>query len=211
MHSATVLQSDPSWLRERIGRLTASRMKDACSYLKSGKESSERRKYKIEIVGERMTDCVVGHYVTPAMQRGLDFEPDARSTYEILTGTFCEPAALVHHPTIEWFSGTPDGFVGTDGLAEFKVPLIGTYVEWVSAGIIPPEHVDQMTAQLAITRRAWVDFCAYCPELPAPRNLFVRRFTPTVEEIANCEAAARQFLQEVEALFDAVTTAEYAA
>ncbi len=207
----SVLQSDPAWLRERLGRLTASRFKDACNYNKNGKESSERRKYKIELVGERMTDCAVGHYVTPAMQRGLDTEPDARSTYEAFTGTICGPAALVHHPTIEWFSGTPDGFIGADGLVEFKVPLVGTYIEWVSAGKIPDEHVEQMTAQLAITGRKWVDFCAFCPEFPEPRNLFIRRFTATAEEIANCEAAAIQFLKEVDDLFDAVTTAEYAA
>lgn len=206
-----ILQSDPGWLRERLGRLTASRMRDACSYLKSGKESSERRKYKIEIVGERMADYAVGHYVTPAMQRGLDMEPEARATYEAYTGILVGPAALIHHPSIEWFSATPDGFVGSDGLLEIKVPQVSTYIEWVTGGTIPAEHVDQLTAQLAVTRRQWVDFVGYCPEFPEPRNLFIRRFTAEPEAIANCEAAAAAFLLEVDALFDAVTTAEYAA
>ena len=211
MLNAVILQSDPGWLPARRGLLTASRFRDACSYLKSGKESAERRRYKIEVVGERIADTAVDHYVSPAMQRGLDYEAEAKATYEAVKGIFCGPAALILHPTIEFFGATPDGFVDPHGLVEFKVPLLSTYIEWITAGVIPDEHVPQLTAQLAVTRRQWVDFVAYCPEMAEPRNLFIRRFTATEEDIANCEAAARAFLAEVDALFDIVTTAEYAA
>src|SRR5690348_4002618 len=125
-----VLQSDPGWLPERRGRLTASRMNDACAYLKSGKEAEARRKYKIELVAERMADWAMNHYVTPAMQRGLDFEAEARREYETRTGYFCKAPGLVHHPRIDLFAATPDGFIDSDGLLEIKVPQVPTYIDW---------------------------------------------------------------------------------
>lgn len=202
-----ILQSDPGWLPERRGRLTASRMNDACAYLKNGKEAEARRKYKIELVGERMCDYAVSRYVTDAMRRGIDLEPEARSAYEVHSGNLCGPAALVHHAAIEWFSATPDGFIDPGGLLEVKVPSVENYVGWLSDGVVPEQHVLQMTAQLSCTGRRYVDFVAYCPEMPPPKRLFVRRFEPDAEMIAHCEAAARQFLAEVEALFEAVSTA----
>lgn len=201
-----ILQSDPGWLAARRGMLTASRMNDACAYLKSGKEAEARRKYKVELVGERMADYAVNHFVTAAMQRGLDCEPDARRCYETRTGAMVKAAALVNHPTIEFFGATPDGFIDADGLLEIKVPLVPTYIGWLEAGIVPEDHVMQMTAQLACTGRQWVDFVAFCPEMRESRNLFVRRFTADEEAIANCEAAAKQFLAEVDELFERVTS-----
>jgi len=141
------------------------------------------------------------------MQRGLDFEPEARRFYETQTGNFVGPAALIHHPRVEFFSATPDGFVDDDGLLEIKVPTLPTYIEWLTGGEIPEEHVLQMTAQLAVTGRRWVDFAAYCPEMPETKRMFLRRMERDDESIANCEVAAIQFLAEVEAMFEAVTTA----
>lgn len=198
------LQSSPGWVIERQGLLTASRMKDALDYLKSGKESEARRKYKIELVAERAYGRAVDHYVSPAMQRGLDEEPNARKAYEATTGTLCGPARLVLHPRIDFFGGTPDAFVGADGLAEFKVPTPTTFVTWTLGGVIPEDHMPQLLAQLAITGRQWVDFCAYSPE---SGKTFIRRLDRDEEAIANIEAGARAFLAEVDALFEQFTTA----
>lgn len=207
----SILQTDPAWLPSRRGSLTCSRYNDAIDYLKGGKESAARRGYKIELVGERMTDWAVSRYVTPAMQRGRDEEPNARMAYEARTGFICGPAALIHHPRIEHFCGTPDAFVGAHGLAQFKVPLLTTYISWVEGGVIPEEHKHQLVAELTVTGRKWNDFVAYAPEMPDGRNLFIRRFVPSQEDIANCEAGAVQFLDEVDRLFFAITHAEFSA
>lgn len=199
------LQSDPSWLPSRRGKLTASRMRDAMAKLKKGGESAERRRLKIELLAERVSDYAVQHYVTPPMQRGLDWEAPARDTWEERTGQLAMPAALVDHPTIEHFAATPDGFIGSSGLLEIKVPTMPTFLEWRMAGVVPPEHVPQLCAQLACTRRQWTEFVAYCPELPEPHDLFVRRFEPTAEQIAEVEAAAVEFLGELEAMFEKFT------
>src|SRR4030065_223354 len=83
-------QGSVAWLKERCGCLTASRMAEAMDFLKNGKESEKRRKLKIEILAERMTDMMVSRYVTDAMEWGIAQEPVARSRYEETTGNLVE-------------------------------------------------------------------------------------------------------------------------
>lgn len=203
-------QGTPGWIKQRIGHLTASRMKDAMDFLKSGKPSENRTKYAMELVAERMCDYATSHYVTDAMQYGIDMEPHAKQAYEARTGLLLADAGFLVHPTIEWFGASPDGLVGADGLAEFKVPTPVTYVRWLANGVVPEEHKPQMLAQMACTGRQWCDFVAYNPRANVGSQLFIRRFQPDPEEVAKVEEYARQFLAEVDQLFELVTTKEAA-
>ena len=54
-----------TWLQQRLGKLTASRMKDAMQC---------RHDYMMEFVTERLTGVSTWHYVTPAMQWGIEQE-----------------------------------------------------------------------------------------------------------------------------------------
>jgi predicted phage-related endonuclease len=205
------LQTDPSWLPSRHGCLTASRFRDAIDFLKNGKESESRRKYRSELVAERIAGYSVERYVTPAMQRGLELESHARDLYEERTGQILGPARLFAHPDIEHFMATPDATLGNDAVVEFKVPQVHTYVNWLEAGVIPPDHIPQLACQLIVTGRRKAIFCAYCPEMPEARRLFIREYEPSAEVLEEYTAAAIQFLDEVEDLFQRVTTAEEAA
>ncbi len=52
------------------------------------------------------------------------------------------------------------------------------------AGVIPEKHKPQMVVQLACTGRQWCEFVAFDPRIRDPRRqLFVRRYEPTAEEI----------------------------
>lgn len=202
-----ILQTDPGWLPERRGKLTASRMADAMSFLKDGKTpSAARRRYIVELVGERAFEVAVDHYVTPAMQRGLDLEPEARAAYEAVSGNLVAPAALVAHPSIENFAATPDGFIDDDGLLEIKVPTVATFIEWRMAGVIPEEHIPQLAAQQVCCRKRWTHFVAYCPEMPKPHRLFIRTYLADPAYMATIESAAVRFLAEVDAAFEKFTT-----
>lgn len=200
------LQTDPGWVRERIGCVSASRMKHVLDVKKDGKPGAERLKYMAELVTERMTDMAADHAVTMPMRRGLDEEPNAKIVYEAHTGVLVRPARWIPHPTIEHAGATPDGFIGHDGLVEFKVPMRTTYTTWRLAGVIPEEHIPQLLFQLACTRRKWVDFVAYCPEAKDERlRLFIRRFEPTPEQIEEIEQKARDFLADVDRAFQHMT------
>lgn len=201
-------QGSPSWVRERIGKLTASRMGDVMAVLKNGKPSELRKQYMMQLVAERMTDSAASTFVTQAMQHGIDCEPMGAEEYEALTGEIVLPAPFVPHPEIENFGASPDRFVGRDGLLEIKAPSTVNYIEWRRSGEIPEKYRWQMLAQIACTRRKWCDFVAYDPRVLYGPPIWIKRFEPSPEEIEKCESAARQFLDEVDALFTQVTTTE---
>jgi hypothetical protein len=201
-------QDSPNWTAARRGFLTGSRMKDALDRLKNGSPSEACRKYLMDIVAERLTGNAVTHYVTPAMEHGLLTEAEAVGAYEAHTGRLCDPAGFFEHPEIEFFGATPDRLIGHDGLLEVKCPTSQTFLKWIMAGEVPPEHKPQLLSELACSRRQWVDFVAFDPRMPPTRRLFIRRFEPGEGEVEAIENAAVEFLAEVEALFMKVSTME---
>lgn len=205
----TTEQQSTQWLKERCGCLTASRMADAMAFLKGGKEAEGRKKYKIELVAERMTDLMVERYVNDAMQWGIECEPRARDRYEEVTGLLVVKCGFALHGEIPYFGASPDGLVGEDGLVELKCPTTATYIGWATDGVVPEQHKPQMLAQLAVTGRRWCDFLAFDPRIKGRQHQhFLRRFEPKEEEIVAVEEAAKTFLAEVEALFEAITMRE---
>lgn len=197
-----------AWLRARAGKLTASRMADAMSFTAKGAPTEKRSQLMRELLAERLTGDSVRHFVNDAMQWGLDYESDAKAAYEAHTGLLIADAGFYDHPRIDNLGATPDGLVGHDGLIETKCPTTPTFAEWVLAGVVPEKHKPQMIVQLTCTGRAWCDFVAYDPRIRDPRRqLFVRRYEPTAEEIGKVETAAERFLAELDAMFELFTTA----
>jgi len=190
-------QGSPEWLQARCGLLTASRMIDAMSYNRSGKESSARAGYRKDLVAERFTGIPTPCFISYAMRWGTEQEDNARRAYTEFTGNQVEQRGLAISTEIEFFGASVDGLIGYDGTAEIKCPESSTYLEWVVAGEVPEQHIPQMLAGLAVTGRKWCDFIAYDPRFPVEQDLFVRRFTPSTREIAAVKAAAKQFLNEV--------------
>lgn len=193
---------DPQWVRERIGKLTGSRMKDVLDFTKKGEPGADRKKYLMELVAERMTDAAVDHYVSDDMRFGLEWEAQAIEEYEALSGNIVLPAGWHRHPTIEHFGATPDGFVGDEGTIEVKCPRTTTFLNWKCDGKVPEQHIPQMIVECLVTRRAWCDFVAFDPRIQNPKaRIFIRRFTPTPEQFAWIESEAVKFLKEVDDLF----------
>lgn len=190
-----ILQSDPQWLPSRKGKLTASRLKDVVNKLKNANYSASRHKLMCELVAEMSDDYMVDNVVTKPMQRGLNFEQEAKEMFEIKSGMLFEPAALIDHPMIDGFAATPDGF-HENGLLEIKVPMPSTWVSWRSANEIPEEHIWQLVGQQAVTgkRKTW--FVAYMPERKE-KGLFVKEFTATDEQIQFIEKEAQLFLDQM--------------
>lgn len=195
-----------NWFAARRGCLTASRMADAMAFLKSKTkdgqpvEAEARRKLKFDLLAERLTGIAVSHFVTPAMQHGIEQQPHATAAYEALTGEIVGPEVFVLHKSIDWFGATPDGLIGGDGVIEIKCPTTPTFLRWVTDGVVPAEHQPQMLAQLACTGRVWCDFIAFDPRVPPAHQLFVRRFEPPKSEIERIEEEAAKFLAELAAM-----------
>jgi len=204
--NAPIEQGTPLWVRARIGCLTASRMNDARSMLKRGGETQARYKYKLELIAERLSGMAVDHYVSAAMQEGIEKEPFAVQEYEEQTGIIIfGNAQFIMHPTILWFGATPDRFIGEHGILEVKCPLIHTHTQYIISGEIPQEYQDQMLAEIACTGRKWADYVSYHPQMPEQYRLVRHHFEPTQEQIDKCEEDATMFLAEVQKLGDQLT------
>lgn len=194
-------QGSGAWLNQRVGCLTASRMADAMAMLKSGKPSESRNKLLIEILAERMTGDAAPHFVNDAMRHGQEQEPFAKAAYEAASGNLLDACGFVLHPTIEHFGASPDAFLDSDYVVEFKCPTSTTHIGWLLAGVMPEQHKPQVLAQLACTQRTRAVFVSFDPRMPANRQLFIKEWTPKPEEIEAVETAARDFLKELDAMF----------
>jgi hypothetical protein len=64
-----------------------------------------------------------------------------------------------------------------------------------------------MLCEIACTQRKWALFASYDPRMPPKQQLFIARFEPTAEQIAECEVQAVEFLAELEAMFKQITEA----
>ena len=198
-----------AFLAARCGKLTASRMCDAMDFLKNGMPTARRMQYLRELLAERLTGYSVSHVVTDAMVWGQEHEDEAVDVfverypqYQVRISHFYE------HQTIANFGATPDREVGADGLIEVKCPTTSTYLEWVLGGVVPEKHKPQMCAQLLCSGRAWCGFVAYDPRIrEEKRQLFLRKYVPSAEELSKVEAAAQLFLDELDNAFESFVMA----
>lgn len=204
-----------AWMNSRSGKLTASRMADAMSFLKQTKEEKEknkppkesaaRRELKIEILAERLTGDMVPKYVSREMQWGIDMEPNAKARFEQDTGLLVTDCGFIDHPRIDLCGASPDGFVSDGCLIEIKCPSTATFIKYLMEDTIPEEYIPQMTLQSSVTGKdVW--FVAYDPRIKhEKRQMFIKKFSPTREQIEKVEKAAIDFLAEVDQMFDQIT------
>jgi putative phage-type endonuclease len=205
-----VQQGSAEWFNARCGCVTASRVADVMAKLKNGKPAAARENYKLELLQEIWTGQAVEHFVTPAMDRGIQGEPLARTAYEMRHGIEVQRIGYVYHPGIRRSGASPDGLVGDSGLLEIKVPRITTHIGYLLAEEVPDEYKPQMLWQMACTDREWCDFVSYAPELPEGRDLFEVRFHRDEKAIADMEREVEQFISEVNALAEKLLTAQQA-
>lgn len=199
-------QGTPEWLCARRGRVTASRCGDLMAKIKSGKPAASRYNYLMELVTEHVTKRVVEHFVTPAMEWGLEQQPFAQAAYEISQDCSVESVGLVVHPTIELFACSPDGICGDQGLVEFKCPTDRVHLEYLREGVIPEEYIPQLNAQLAcMPERHWNDFVSFNPNMPYGMQLFIRRHHRDKEKIGELEGEIGTFLGELAEVMQSLT------
>ena len=198
VEATKIEQGSDAWKALRAGKVTASRVADVLSKIKSG-ESAGRKNYRMDLVAERLTGKPADSFTNSAMQWGTEQEPFARIAYETHKGLFVEQVPFVDHHTIEWFGCSPDGLVAEDGLLEIKCPNTTTHLEYLQDGKPPSKYIPQMMAQMACTGRKWCDFVSFDPRLPEDLQLFVVRLNWDDAYIQEMEAEVKQFLNEVDA------------
>lgn len=202
-------QGSSEWMALRIGRIGGSRIADLLTEGRGGAESLTRRKYKNELIRERLTGKKLETYKTPAMQRGIDLEPMARAWYEVKYNTFVDQVAIVKHPTIEGGQCSPDGLVdATNSLIEVKIPNPENHLDNIlTGGKQLDQYYDQVMWQLACVpgsngneKREFCDLVSFDPDMPDHLQGFVKRIYRDDEYIKTMETAVIAFLSEIETI-----------
>jgi putative phage-type endonuclease len=191
-----LVQGSPEWSRIRLGKVTASRVADIVAKTKSG-YSTSRANYAAQLIVERLTGTAQESFSSPAMQWGVDMEPEARAAYEYNRAANVELVGFVPHPIIADTGASPDGLVGTDGLIEIKAPLSATHIDTLLRRVVPGKYITQMQWQLACTGRQWCDFVSYDPRMPESMRFFCTRIDRDDAMIADLEREVIAFLNEV--------------
>ena len=194
-----VEQGSEAWHQQRLGKVTASRVKDVLAKGRSGQPSASRANYLAELLIERITNRHQEGFRSADMDRGNELEDDARSAYAFYTDTTPTPAEFVDHRTISMFGASPDRLVGDDGLIEIKCPNAANHLETLLASKVKSEYITQMQSQLACTGRKWVDFCSFNPDFPEDMRLKIIRFERDEARIAEIEMGVSKFLRDLDA------------
>jgi len=194
--SDEIVQGTDAWKQLRLGKATASRIKDIIAKTQKG-YSTSRDKYMTQLLLERLTGTVAESYSDAAMAHGVEQEPFARAAYEAAKSVMVDQVAFVNHPTIEMAGASPDGLVNDDGLVELKCPMSHTHLESLLGGL-DDQYKVQVQWQMACTGAKWTDLCSFDPRFPAELQLVIKRFERDDAYIATLEKEVIKFLTELD-------------
>lgn len=196
-------QQSEAWFSARLGKVTASRVKDVMAKGRGKEPSATRRNYMMQLLCERLTGQKEEGFTSAAMQRGNELEPMARLAYELMQDCEVQEVGLILHPTIEGFGASPDGVIllpsGKGGL-EIKCPNTAQHIAVLQSGKHDPQYEWQMLAQMACAELEWVDFVSFDDRLPEELQYACFRFERDEKRINEMESAVVEFLEELAAL-----------
>ena len=151
-------QGSDAWFAQRRDKVTASNLGALLGFCKHTSRETA-------VLRAQGRDPFQGNEAT---RWGQAREQEAIEAYKHLTGHGVACTGAHTHAVYDWFLGSPDGLVQTDGLVEIKCPFYhrkmpnGTTQRVHSD--IPDQYLIQCLALLEVTDRAWCDFVSWSPE-----------------------------------------------
>lgn len=169
-------QGSEAWFDVRCGRITASKFKD----MMSGESTLGYKGLLYSVAGQIVSGEMEPTYSSPAMERGVELEPEARLFYEEIMQVDVKEYGFITNEDIytDYVGISPDGVIEEEnGLLEIKCPLMKTHVGYVLADRLPDEYKWQVQGQLLVTGADYCDFMSYYPNM----NPFIKRIYPDPE------------------------------
>ena len=190
-------QGSADWLKQRCGKITASRFVDVLAVLKSGKPAEARQKYQRELVFEILSGVPKQSASASAMKWGSEIEQYAREAYEIETGNIVKTAEFTLHSTLPHVGSSPDGLVEPNGGIEIKCPYDeAKHIQTLLDGM-PEEHTAQIQGNMWVTGRNWFDFVSFDPRQGEAYRIYIQRIPRDENYISNLKIELEKFWIEV--------------
>ncbi|HVA10603.1 MAG TPA: YqaJ viral recombinase family protein [Candidatus Dormibacteraeota bacterium] len=221
MRFVTAEQRTAEWYQSRLGKVTASMVKNMIAYSKRGvknKETGEieypeleaRAKYRRQLVTERIYGMAGQEdiYINDAMRWGMLSEDLARTQYKLFSGNkVTEEGFCIHQVKNEktreledvMAGCSTDGLINDDGNLEIKnlTPSNHLY-EIVKHNELPDQFRDQVQFQLLVTGRQYAHFVGYDCRAPQGIDLLAVHVERDEDYINYLESEMFKFLKEVD-------------
>jgi predicted phage-related endonuclease len=150
-----VPQRSPEWVEIRVGKVTASRLKDWLAVGKrDGKPLKARKDYETELAFECQFDVPFTRFITSAMEQGQIMEEFLKREYEKQFEVIVKPVGCYYN---NFFVASPDGEIDGDGLLEAKWVYDTAFSDVLVNGV-PEDHMLQIQGQLWASGRKWCDY-----------------------------------------------------
>lgn len=185
-------QNSPEWFEARRGIPTASEFQ--CLLAKSA-ERKGRKTYLYDLAGELLGAPLTASYSNGHMERGKDWEDEARNWYAFATDADLTQVGFVRDD--ELGAGcSPDSLIGDDGGLEIKTRLPRLQLELIESGELPNENKAQVQGSMWVTGRQWWDYVSYSKGIK-PFRVRVLRDEPYIEKLATEVAAFNAELRQL--------------
>lgn len=190
-------QGEPEWFAARLGLPTASEFSTILAKGKDGGKSVTRKTYLLKLAGEILTGEPMETYSNQHMERGKEWEAEAREAYELMKDVDTQQVGFIVNGRA---SCSPDSLIGTDGGLEIKTALPHIQVDRLLRGELPPEYRAQVQGNIWVCERSYWDFVSYCRGLP----LLIVRVPRDDGYIATLAGAVKEFNAELASVVDAI-------
>ena len=200
----TCEQGSPEWLSMRLGKITASRVKDVLTKGRGNTPSKTAESYMVELMAEILTGESKPFFENDAMRWGTETEPQARSMYEVNNGfvSVVEVAFVEHN---EQVGISPDGLIADNGLLEIKCPNTTTQIKRALSDDYSPDYKAQIQMQLWVTEREWCDFVSFDPRLDCEAGYLQQRVFRDEEYIEEMKVKVYAFVEKMNGLIKQLT------
>lgn len=202
-------QRSPEWYAAHAGLLTSSMAGDMLTNPRKGSTVSvTRQNLCIRLACETLTGISQmdggDGFASRAMQRGIDLESKAFGELEIITGKVVHKVGFIRAIGLP-VGDSPDGIVGDfEEVVEFKCPNSLTHYQYMRAGLIPADYIDQCRHHVWVTGAEWCNFISFDDRFPPELQLFHVRAHRDTLFIPEYDQAARKFLTEFQQEADAM-------
>ena len=201
MQVIKVEQNSEQWFEARKNVLfTASEFGQIIT-AKTGQKSKSVDRLINKKIAELLLNRSLGFTGNYATQRGSELEPEAIECYAFIEGIEVESAGFVIADS-GFYGASPDGFVGENGLLEIKSVFDESHIANMLDSKAYMDYYPQLQGQLLCTKRDWVDWMSYHPEL-APVVIRVDRDDEYIKKLEDYLAQAQElFSRKIKTLKD---------
>ena len=186
-----VEQGSAEWFECRLGIPTASEFSCVQAKGRDGGASKTRRAYMLRLADEVIyRDNPVEAFTNPNLERGKEYEPEARDIYALMHDVELERVGFIRNGSK---GCSPDSLIGKNGILEVKTTFPRLLAELQLDDEFPSQHKAQCQGELWITERDWIDIIVYWPK----RKPFLKRAYRDEPYIKNLADAVERFNDEL--------------